>query len=64
MQADVFKMRGAVMGQHAPMDKFFRTDEAQEVIQKRLDKREPVGWNSRPQAVVPAGVSKVQGMRL
>ena len=65
-QADVFKMRGAVisMGQHASMDVFFRTDEAQQVIQKRHDERGPVDWNSRPQVVVPAGVSKVQGMRL
>ena len=64
LQADVFKMRGAVMGQHASMDDFFRTDEAQQVFQKRLDKREPVDLNSRPQVVVPAGVIKVQGMRL
>ena len=31
-QADVFKMRGAAMGQHASMDDFFRTDEAQQVL--------------------------------
>ena len=35
LQADVFKMRGAAMGQHASMDDFFRTDEAQQVLQKR-----------------------------
>ena len=64
MQAEVFTMRGAAMGQHASMDDFFRTDEAQQVIRKRLDQREPVDWNSRPHVVVPAGVSKVQGMRL
>ena len=64
LQADVFEVRGAVMGQHASMDDFFRTDEAQQVIQKRHDEREPVDWESRPQVVVPAGVSKVQGMRL
>ena len=39
LQADAFKMRGAAMGQHALMDDFFRTDEAQQVLQKRLDQR-------------------------
>ena len=29
MQAEAFSIRGAAMGQHASMDDFFRTDEAQ-----------------------------------